>query len=171
LGGNRKGKSRKYINLLIAMTICGFWHGAAWTFVLWGFIHGILLVVNHLWKEHRYSSISSSFYWLYSMISWLLTFLAVTFCWIIFRSDNLNQAFEIFQKLFVFNNNGVAWYHPFVIFIIITTVLVHILYLKKAKIFMLPLESRMTPAMLFCLMWLVVVFFPKKFQPFVYAQF
>ena len=80
LGGSRKGKRRKYINLLIAMTLCGLWHGAAWTFVLWGFLHGILLAINHCWKESSCQSFFSHFPRCYSFASWLLTFLIVTLC-------------------------------------------------------------------------------------------
>ena len=50
-GGNRHGKSRRYVNLILTMVIGGLWHGAAWTFVLWGLFHGLCLGVNHLWQE------------------------------------------------------------------------------------------------------------------------
>ncbi len=171
LGGNRKGKLRKYVNLLIAMTLCGLWHGPAWTFVLWGVLHGILLVINHYWKEFGVPSFNINFSLFYSFASWLLTFLTVSFCWIFFRSEGIGQAIEIIQKLFSFNSIGVSWYQPFVIFIILSTVLFHVLYLTKLKIITLPVENKMTPAILFCLIWLVIVFYPQEFQPFVYVQF
>ena len=53
LGGNRRGPGRRYVNLMVTMAIGGLWHGAAWTFVLWGIFHGICLAENHLWQEVR----------------------------------------------------------------------------------------------------------------------
>ena len=49
LGGNRKGPARRYMNLLVTMLLGGLWHGAGWTFVIWGGLHGVYLVVNHTW--------------------------------------------------------------------------------------------------------------------------
>jgi D-alanyl-lipoteichoic acid acyltransferase DltB (MBOAT superfamily) len=50
LGGNRKGPSRRMTNLLITMLLGGLWHGAGWTFVIWGALHGLYLILNHLWR-------------------------------------------------------------------------------------------------------------------------
>ena len=171
LGGNRKGKARKHINLLVAMTICGLWHGAALTFILWGFLHGVLLVTNHHWKEQSVRSVLTRSPRLYSVAAWGLTFLSVTLCWVFFRAESVNQAMEIFHKLFVIDMVGVSWYKPFVIFILLTAGLFHMLYVWRFKIITLPIEARITPTVLFCFIWLVIVFFPKEFQPFVYAQF
>src|SRR5574340_189032 len=51
LGGNRKGKLRRYLNLMVTMLLDGLWHGAGWTFVVWGALHGAYLAINHLWRE------------------------------------------------------------------------------------------------------------------------
>ena len=50
LGGNRLGEKRRYLNILITMLLGGLWHGAAWTFVFWGFLHGTFLIINHAWQ-------------------------------------------------------------------------------------------------------------------------
>ncbi len=171
LGGSRNGKQRKYLNLLIVMTLCGLWHGSAWTFILWGFIHGILLVINHCWKGSTWQSHFTHYTKFYPFASWVLTFLSVTLCWILFRSNNIGQAMSILVKLFSFNNAGLVWLHPFVIFILLATLFVHFLLSRNYKIFTLPIENKFTPALLFCLIWLVIVFFPKEFQPFLYIQF
>jgi len=91
LGGNRRGWSRTYINLLIVMTIAGLWHGANWTFLLWGAAHGILLAINHLWKRTKLKTPPE--------IAWLATFLAVTLCWTLFRSQSLAEALTYFSSL------------------------------------------------------------------------
>ncbi len=172
LGGNRHGKARKYVNLLVAMTLCGLWHGAAWTFVLWGFLHGLLLVSNHHWKEQPVRRLAlERFPHMYSIASWGWTFLAVTLCWVFFRAENTQQAFSVLVNLFAFNTAGISWVQPFVLFVLLATALFHIAYVLKMKIVTLPVSSRLTPTALFVLIWLVIVFFPKEFQPFVYAQF
>jgi alginate O-acetyltransferase complex protein AlgI len=53
LGGNRRGVTRRYLNLMIAMLLGGLWHGAAWTFVIWGGVHGAMLALNHGWHYLR----------------------------------------------------------------------------------------------------------------------
>ena len=171
LGGNRMGTLRKYINLIIAMTICGIWHGAAWTFLIWGLYHGVLLTLNHHWKSYTPSSFTVNFPRSYAFFSWGITFFFITMGWVIFRSKDISQAFRIFSKLFLFNSEGLAWYHPFIIFIIAATALFHFFYLKGIQLVTLTSKTKLTPAFLFCLLWIVIVFFPKEFEPFVYANF
>ena len=90
LGGNRKGKIRTAINLLLTMFIGGLWHGAALKFILWGTLHGIGLIINKLFNK-----IIPSDNRFYSMAGWLLTFHFVTLTWIIFRADSV-QNVQIF---------------------------------------------------------------------------
>lgn len=92
LGGNRKGKIRRYVNLFITMLLGGLWHGAGWTFVLWGALHGFYLIVNHAWGEvkSRLGLTASSPSWTWP--AKLLTFLAVVFAWVFFRADNFSTA-------------------------------------------------------------------------------
>lgn len=87
LGGNRHGKWAKLRNLFITMLLGGLWHGAGWTFILWGACHGIFLIINHLWKDLQLP-----------MPKWLgklLTLLAVICAWVIFRSPTVDQALNI----------------------------------------------------------------------------
>lgn len=170
LGGSRKGSYRKYCNLFIAMAICGLWHGAAWTFVFWGMAHGVLLIVNHIWRGTKYQRSLLTLPRCYALVSWLMTFFCVTIGWVIFRSDNLRQATEIVVKLFSFGG-GVAWPQPFVIFILLAIFWFHILAHFKIEFVLLPINNVITPTVLLCCLWLVIVFYPTTFQPFVYAQF
>jgi len=93
LGGNRIGKVRRYINLLLTMLLGGLWHGAGWTFILWGALHGIYLTINHLWREQVAAKFSFT---LHSRLSTLLggtlTFIAVVGAWVMFRSHDLSSA-------------------------------------------------------------------------------
>jgi alginate O-acetyltransferase complex protein AlgI len=85
LGGSRTGPARTHVNLLIVFVLCGFWHGASWTFVVWGLYHGLFLIL----ERTRFGSIASRFW---SPVRILLTFLIVMFGWVIFRSNTLPEA-------------------------------------------------------------------------------
>ncbi len=171
LGGNRRGELRKHINLLITMTICGLWHGASWTFVVWGFLHGVALVINHKWSECVFSKNQKPIPVLYTIFSWLLTFMTVTIFWIYFRSSNFSQAVTILQKMFSFETEGVAWYHPFVIFMILSITIFHLVQRVYPQLYFFINRSKFSLTITFCLIWLVVVFFQENFKPFIYSQF
>ena len=91
LGGNRHGEWCKMRNLLVSMGLIGFWHGAGWTFIVWGFMHGILLVINHQWR--RLNVAMPKFF------CWLLTFLCVVVAWVFFRAANVNEALTILAAM------------------------------------------------------------------------
>jgi alginate O-acetyltransferase complex protein AlgI len=90
LGGNRLGKIRRHVNLLITMFLGGLWHGASWTFVVWGSLHGILLVINHLWDDLRPTRGEPST--LRRCGSIAATFLCVTLLWVFFRATTFSSA-------------------------------------------------------------------------------
>jgi alginate O-acetyltransferase complex protein AlgI len=94
LGGNRKGRSRRYVNLLITMLLGGFWHGAGWTFVIWGSLHGFYLVVNHLWRALRrhFNRGAETPTGLGRRLGQAITFIAVVIAWVFFRSDDVGSA-------------------------------------------------------------------------------
>ncbi len=93
LGGNHHGHIRRYMNLLFTMFLGGLWHGAGWTFVLWGILHGFYLIVNHSWQ--RMIKLS---YWL-RPIAILVTFLAVVIGWVLFRAESLQGAIVMYQGM------------------------------------------------------------------------
>ncbi len=92
LGGNRKGSVRRYVNLMATMLIGGLWHGAGWTFVVWGGLHGLYLVVNHGWRKVKSILNVQPQGRIGIMAGGLLTFIAVVVGWAIFRSPNLASA-------------------------------------------------------------------------------
>ncbi|BCX49870.1 alginate O-acetylation protein [Haloferula helveola] len=85
LGGNRKGPSRRYVNLMLTMLLGGLWHGAGWTFLMWGALHGLYLCINHGWHHLRRNFKLPA---IPRPVGVLLTFLAVMFAWIPFRAGN-----------------------------------------------------------------------------------
>jgi D-alanyl-lipoteichoic acid acyltransferase DltB (MBOAT superfamily) len=91
LGGNRKGKARRHVNLLATMLLGGLWHGAGWNFVIWGGLHGFYLVINHLWHVVRrtFGMPAKTNSIVGKGLAWLLTFLAVVVAWVFFRAETL----------------------------------------------------------------------------------
>lgn len=105
LGGNRKSRVRRYTNLLLTMLLGGLWHGAGWTFVLWGALHGVYLVINHGWRELRRSLGHN----LHHSTPWgrragcLVTFIAVVIGWVLFRAPDVETAMAILRAMAGFN--------------------------------------------------------------------
>lgn len=98
LGGNRKGPRRRYINLMLTMLLGGLWHGAGWTFVIWGGLHGLYLAVNHGWRKLTKSEDTSKRWWS-SGLARLVTFMAVVVAWVFFRATHLDDAMVIFNAM------------------------------------------------------------------------
>ena len=91
LGGNRKGTRRTYINIMITMVLGGLWHGANWTFVLWGLFHGVVLCA----ERYRNIARDNEIFKLRHLPWMVLTFLLVVVGWVVFRADNIGDAFTL----------------------------------------------------------------------------
>jgi D-alanyl-lipoteichoic acid acyltransferase DltB (MBOAT superfamily) len=108
LGGNRSGKLLRYRNLMLTMLLGGLWHGAGWTFVMWGGLHGLYLCVNHAW------SYSVKRFWhgpilprrLAKLLAWSVTFVAVVIGWVFFRAASFEAALAMLQGMV--GLNGIA---------------------------------------------------------------
>jgi alginate O-acetyltransferase complex protein AlgI len=101
LGGNRRGTFRTYVNLLVTMLLGGLWHGAGWTFVIWGGLHGLYLAANHGWVvfRARLGTPSRFFTRTRPVFGWLLTFGAVVVGWVFFRASDLNTARRVLEGM------------------------------------------------------------------------
>ena len=93
LGGNRKGNFRTYTNLMATFILGGIWHGAGWTFVFWGFLHGIALVINHIWKSIGLK--------LPIILAWILTFNFINIAWVFFRAKEWDDAVKVLKGMFI----------------------------------------------------------------------
>jgi D-alanyl-lipoteichoic acid acyltransferase DltB (MBOAT superfamily) len=93
LGGNRAGRSRRYMNLMLTMLLGGLWHGASWTFAMWGGLHGLYLLVNHAWRSTcRHLGFEHVGRWWSRGPAHALTFLAVVAGWVFFRAPTWRGA-------------------------------------------------------------------------------
>lgn len=106
LGGNRRGYARQNLNILVTMLLSGLWHGAGWTFVLWGAVHGTFIVINHAWRLVLERMKWTLDHWAWRAAGTVLTFLLVTIAWTLFRAPNIHVAGNVFAHLFAFGGHG-----------------------------------------------------------------
>lgn len=107
LGGNRAGPLRRSVNIFLTMLLGGLWHGANWTFVLWGGLHGLYVIINHGWRDWRRRQ-----RWLAEqpgvaerIAGWGLTFLAVLMAWVLFRAESLSTTLIIYRAMLGMGRN------------------------------------------------------------------
>lgn len=96
LGGNRKGKFRQYINLMLTMLLGGLWHGASWKYMMWGGIHGVALALDKL-RMSIFKNVKGNGFT--RVLGILFTFHLVVFCWIYFRADSFESAGEVINQI------------------------------------------------------------------------
>jgi alginate O-acetyltransferase complex protein AlgI len=96
LGGNRKGYLRTYLNSLIVFFLSGIWHGAGWTFILWGMLQGIAIVINRIWSDLGFK--------MNKLLGWFITINFVNAAWVFFRALNFNDALKVLKAMIKFNN-------------------------------------------------------------------
>ena len=100
LGGNKKGSFRTYSNLLATFVIGGLWHGAGWTFVFWGFLHGMALVIHRAWSNLGFK--------MWTWLAWLITFNFVNIAWVFFRAKEWDDAIKVLGAMFSLDNVVIA---------------------------------------------------------------
>ena len=103
LGGNRRGRGRRYVNLMATMLLGGLWHGAAWTFVLWGGLHGLYLVANHGWRAARRGFLPVARRDPWERVAGWAGRIAVVFAWVFFRAGSFDGASDLLAGMFGFH--------------------------------------------------------------------
>ncbi len=93
LGGNRKGETRTYINLFATFLLGGIWHGAGWTFVLWGALHGIALMIHRFWQKLGFK--------MHNLLAWFITFNFLNITWVFFRAKEFDDALKVLHGMFL----------------------------------------------------------------------
>ena len=177
LGGNRKGKIRTYVNVFITMLLGGLWHGAAFKFILWGGLHGLALGV-HKWFSSLGLSFENRASRLFNLISLLITFHFVCFCWIFFRASSMDNAMEVIAQITLHFTpqiflEFVAGYKS-VLLVMLMGFILHFLPHKverKAEQIIIDAPLAGKVAMMLCLVLLVIQVKSAGIQPFIYFQF
>lgn len=129
LGGNRKGKVRTYCNLMITMVLGGLWHGASWTFVAWGTLHGVALCVH---KSFRKICPKKTEGIITDVISIMTTTIYVSVCWIFFRATDFTNAIEIWKRLIPVQI-GITKYYSFSLFAIAVLFVASVVAIIRGK--------------------------------------
>lgn len=173
LGGSRVPKPRMILNLFVVWLLTGLWHGADWTFVLWGIFFFVIIVFEKLTK---YDSINNNR--VKYILHCLLTFFLVMMGWVLFRSDNIHSAFEYFRRLFGFyseGNNITLFFLRNNVYIILLSIL-FVFPVKSALSQMLSKYSQLKPIIKFVsiilLFVLSIIYVAKStYSPFIYFNF
>jgi alginate O-acetyltransferase complex protein AlgI len=181
LGGNRKGKVRTYINLMITMLLGGLWHGASWRFIVWGGLHGAALSV-HKWYTDKfvdeYSSPTKPIPLIQRIGRILITGHFVCFCWIFFRATSMETVKQMFnQILFAFNGQiffqFIAGY-KYVMFLILLGYILHFIPENielKVKEIVVTSPFVLKAAWMIAIILIVIQTKSAAIQPFIYFQF
>jgi len=172
LGGNRGGKWFTYRNLMLTMLLGGLWHGGAWTFVVWGGLHGLALIIHREWQRVRE--------WIPGAVAamrWLavpITFYWVCIAWIFFRATNFQDALDTVQRFVLFHAKGkhLLSLEPRLLLFFAGVAIIH--YLNFRGVF--SQWWRRLPAPVFAAGYgsavaIVLLFVPVKYTPFIYFQF
>lgn len=187
LGGNRKGKIRTYVNLMLTMILGGLWHGASWNFILWGALHGSALVVHKLfmaWRKRKKSVIdgavsdtcvtpgrTTGFKTLLSIIG---TYAFVSLCWIFFRADSFDTAWLIISRMITMAE-GISYHYIYTIIFALALWAIHIYcYFKTNKegTYILLDLNKFLPKVIFILLVLLTAAFAYQGNgAFIYFQF
>lgn len=178
LGGNRKGKVRQYLNLIITMFLGGLWHGASWNFVLWGMLHGVALALHKAWMSftHRAKGVQSTGWRRVGGV--LLTFHFVCFCWIFFRNTEFSHSLDMLRQMVVAFHIEllpqllVGYWEVFALMAV-----GYVLHFVPARweqtatrmVVALPLAGKVL--LLTALVYLVIQMKSADIQPFIYFQF
>lgn len=173
LGGNRLGKARQYINLMITMLLGGLWHGASWNFVFWGGMHGLALTFDKLLEG--YAFMQTRFM---KALGVIVTFHFVCFCWIFFRSPDFANAWLILSRIFTVFNGAIFWQWLVEYRIVAILLLTGYIFHWMPDSFELGFEKvlRKTPLVfqsliLAFVIWVLFQARSADIQPFIYFQF
>jgi len=171
LGGNRHGITRMYVALMLTMLLGGLWHGAAWTFIVWGGLHGTYLILEKLQKQYLPFKITA---W-NGMILAFITFTCVNITWIFFRASNFDKAWNMFKSMFYMQTNGEKILGSFEILKISIVIAILFLchwFMRNTSV--KEVSQKMSPWMLgivWAIMFILIVIAQGSGEQFIYFQF
>lgn len=173
LGGNRKGKGKTYRNLFVTMLLSGIWHGANWTYVFWGGLHGLASMVHKAFCDISGNKAKKKNNPVLSCVKIIANCVFVAIMWVVFRADNMGQVMQILSGLF--RTNGITYVNVYVVVFFVIISVAHILGAVKnnGHAFELKLNlERFSGQLIFCTwLFLIIVFMYVGDSAFIYAQF
>ncbi|MBQ5357597.1 MAG: MBOAT family protein, partial [Oscillospiraceae bacterium] len=179
LGGNRKGAVRTYINLFLTMLIGGLWHGASWTFVVWGALHGCALCIHKIWMKFMKHDKNHSGTVAGNICSGVLTYVFVAFCWIFFRAENFDIARAVIEGITGWQD-GIIYISSWTVFGIASAVISTLIAWIRSRVrktdiqgfyLILDLESIFGLVVLFVALGICFALAYTGSNPFIYFQF
>lgn len=170
MGGSKKTLSKTIFNTLFVFTLSGLWHGANWTFIIWGLLNGLFIIPSLVLKKNKKIITNVSFV---SIINMITTFSFITFTWIFFRSSNVKEAFQYISNLFSKSLLTYPINHGMSITLPLITILFSVEWLRKSDIDLfkpqnIPMYIKWT---IYTVMIIICLAFFKQNQTFIYFQF
>lgn len=182
LGGNRRGKLRNILNILIVFSLSGIWHGADWTFIAWGTFNGILVVLYTLLFKHKHVIKDNNFkITLKSGINMLFTFALIVLGWILFRSDNISMAKTCMSSIFstslfatpdlsIISGNNMALAST-VVLIVILLIVEYRMRKQRFALDIINIKSKTIRWCIYVAVILSIIVFTGEQEQFIYFQF
>jgi len=162
LGGNKNGEYKTYNNLVITFLLGGLWHGAGWTFIIWGLLHGLALVIHRFWTKFGIK--------LGTLVSWFITFNFVNLTWIFFRAKNFDDAIKVIKGMLGLNG---FHYDQILLFnfLLFALILIVIFYLKTSHEIMKNISFNKSFLLRFLILFLISYIFIASKSEFLYFRF
>ena len=158
--------------ILLTMLLGGLWHGASWTFVVWGVLHGSALAIHRLVREARGRRAQGRYGRAGRLASWAVTFLFLLVTWVIFRAPDFPTAWAMLQRMASFGAGGVRWYYVQGLAALGAGVLLHLWSLRhEDRSPSLDLRRSLAWPALAALLLALLLFAPTGTSPFIYARF
>jgi D-alanyl-lipoteichoic acid acyltransferase DltB (MBOAT superfamily) len=172
LGGNKVSSPRVYGNLLVTFILGGLWHGAGWTFIFWGFLHGAALIVHRVWKSIGYK--------MWDWLAWLITFNFVNIAWIFFRAKEWNDAMKVLTAMFSLDNIGsiisivslgTGFKDDFLKFCVITIITLSVLFRKNSYEIVYSTHDNKFYVLFYSFLFFIAIFSVHTVSQFLYFNF
>lgn len=173
LGGNRSGEIKTYRNLFLTFLIGGIWHGANWTFIIWGILHGLAICVHRFWKKFNIN--------VNQYLSILLTFIFINFTWVFFRSNSVNKAIEILKGMLGFNRMSSFEIDKMrfafegnpekISIILLAACIILVFCIKNSKEFVAKFKPTSLNFLITIILFITSILSLNKFSEFLYFQF
>ncbi len=173
LGGSKLGKTRTLVNLFIVFLISGIWHGAGWTFIIWGCLHGLAMIIHRLWSYTEKK--------LPKVLGWFITFNIVNIFWIFFRANDVDSAIKIIISMFnistlpqKFSNNYLSLINPTLElkFVLIIAIIIALFSPKAIKIVnSMKFNFKTNLIIIFYLTLSILLILSSKVSTFLYFNF